>query len=57
MKVDGLVTKNIGILPFMVLFLDVFGLITGVLELKTRRSRVISIMTAAFAFFVAIYTF
>ncbi|SFN11330.1 hypothetical protein [Psychrobacillus psychrodurans] len=40
MKVDGLVTKNNGILPFMVLFLVVFGLITGVLELKTRRKKV-----------------
>jgi len=55
----GLVTKNFVFLPFMVLFLGVFGLITGVLELKAKRktSGIISILAAAFAFFVAIYTF
>ncbi|MGA3599401.1 DUF3953 domain-containing protein [Lysinibacillus agricola] len=43
----------------MLLFLSVFVLITGFLELKAKRktSAIISILAAAFGFFVAIYTF
>ncbi|MFF2755752.1 DUF3953 domain-containing protein [Psychrobacillus sp. NPDC058041] len=43
----------------MLLFLGVFMLVTGILELQAKRktSGIISILVASFALFVAIYTF
>ena len=55
----SLITKNFEFMPYMLLFLSVFVLVTGFLELKAKRktSAIISILAAAFGFFVAIYTF
>lgn len=55
----GLITKNFEFMPYMILFLGVFMLGTGVSELQAKKktSAVFFILPAAFLFIVAIYTF
>ncbi|MGE7925891.1 DUF3953 domain-containing protein [Viridibacillus arvi] len=55
----SLITKDFEFMPYMLLFLSVSSLVTVFLELKAKRktSAIISILAAAFGFFVAIYTF
>ncbi|MFF3100199.1 DUF3953 domain-containing protein [Viridibacillus arvi] len=55
----SLITKDFEFMPYMLLFLSVSSLVTGLLELKAKRktSAIISILAAAFGFFVAIYIF
>ncbi|QOV11190.1 DUF3953 domain-containing protein [Viridibacillus arvi] len=55
----SLITKDFKFMPYMLLFISVSSLVTGLLELKAKRkiSAIISILAAAFGFFVAIYIF
>lgn len=55
----SLITKNFEFMPYMILFLGVFMLVTGVSELQAKKktSAIFFILPAAFLFFVAIYTF
>ncbi|MEX3625722.1 DUF3953 domain-containing protein [Viridibacillus arvi] len=55
----SLITKDFKFMPYMLLFLSVSSLVTGLLELKAKRktSAIISILAAALGFFVAIYIF
>lgn len=55
----GLITKNFEFMPYMMLFLGVFMLVTGISELQAKKktSAIPFILAAAFLFFVAIYTF
>ena len=55
----GLITKNFEFMSYMILFLGVFILVTGVSELqeKKKTSAILFFLISAFLFFVAIYTF
>lgn len=55
----SLITKNFEFMPYMLLFLGLSVLVTGVLELKAKRktSAIISFLAVAFAFFVVIYAY
>ncbi|QNK89589.1 DUF3953 domain-containing protein [Sporosarcina sp. FSL K6-1540] len=55
----SLITKNFEFMSYMMFFLGVLMLVTGVAELQAKRktNAISSILAAAFLFFVAIYTF
>ena len=55
----SLITKNFEFMPYMMFFVGVLMLVTGVAELQAKRkpNAISSILAAAFLFFVAIYTF
>jgi len=55
----GLITKDFKFMSFMMFFVGVSMLVTGVAELQAKRktNAISSILAAAFLFFVAIYTF
>lgn len=55
----SLITNNFEYMPYMLFFLGVSVLVTGVLELKAKRktSAIISFLAVAFTFFVVIYAY
>lgn len=55
----SLITKNFEFMPYMMFFVGVLMLVTGVVEFQEKRksNAISSILAAAFLFFVAIYTF
>ena len=55
----SLITKNFEFMSYMMFFVGVLMLVTGVAELQAKRktNAISSILAAAFLFFVAIYTF
>lgn len=58
LAVYSLVTDNHEFSPFMFMFLSIFMLITGSLEIKEKRipTAILLILTSMFVFFVSIYT-
>jgi len=55
----SLITKDFKFMSFMMFFVGVSMLVTGVAELQAKRktNAISFILAAAFLFFVAIYTF
>ena len=55
----ALITGKFESLPYMMFFLGVSLLVSGVLELQAKRktSAIFTILAAAFLFYVAFYTF
>ena len=55
----GLITDNFEFMPYMLLFLGVFLLVTGVFELQTKRktSAIFTILTAQFYFMLRFILF
>ena len=55
----GLITDKFEFMPYMLFFLGVSLLVSGVLELQAKRktSAIFTILAAAFLFYVAFYTF
>ena len=55
----SLITKNFEFMPYLMFFVGVLMLVTGVAEFQAKRksNAISSILAAAFLFFVAIYTF
>ncbi len=55
----SIITKNFEFMPYMMFFVGVSMLVTGVAEFQAKRksNAIPSILAAAFLFFVAIYTF
>ena len=55
----ALITNKYQVIPYMLFFLGLMGLVTGISELKVERrtSAIITFLTSAFALFVCFYTF
>ena len=55
----SLITKNFEFMSYMMFFVGVLMLVTGVAELQAKRkiNAISSILAATFLFFVAIYTY
>ncbi|WP_231687560.1 YczI family protein [Bacillus sp. FJAT-22090] len=55
----ALITNKYQVMPYMLFFLGLMGVVIGVSELKVdrRTSAIISFLASAFALFVSFYTF